>query len=257
MHELRIPIWGEARVGLEHAALLRDPVFRGRAVPHGDGAPVLLIPGFLAGDSSLATMASWLRRIGYQPCAARIRMNVDCLARAVDRLEDELDAIVSRCGRPAMIVGQSRGGMMARVLGVRRPDDVEAIVCLGSPLVDQLSVHPFVRAHVQTVALLGSLGVRGLFSRSCGSGECCAGARADAVAEWPAGVRFTSVYSRTDGIVNWRACLDPAARQVEVRSSHIGMGLNRQVLRVVAEVLAGTDAAEPTVAEPSALRQAA
>jgi pimeloyl-ACP methyl ester carboxylesterase len=238
MDELRIPIWGEARVALEHAALLRHPIFRGDQVPRGDGAPVLLIPGFLAGDSSLTLMAKWLRRIGYEPCAARIRLNVDCLSRAVDRLEDELDRIVERHDRRVAIVGQSRGGMMARVLAVRRPDAVEAVVCLGSPVVDQLSVHPVVRANVETVALLGSLGVRGLFSRRCRSGDCCAHARAQAAESWPEGIRFTSVYSRSDGIVNWRACLDPAAHHVEVRSSHVGMGLNPDVLRVVAEALA-------------------
>jgi triacylglycerol lipase len=239
VQQLRIPIWGEGRVAFEHAALLRDPVLRGDGVPHGDGAPVLLVAGFMAGDPSLSTMARWLRRIGYRPCRARIRANVDCATRAIDRLEEQADVIAERFGRPVAVVGQSRGGSLARVLAVRRPDLVERIVTLGSPLLDQLAVHPLVRAHVTAVGLLGTAGVPGLFSRSCLSGECCALAREQVVGAFPADVGFVAVYSRSDGIVDWRACLDAAARCVEVRSSHVGMAVNAEAYRVVAEALAG------------------
>lgn len=235
--QLRIPIWGEARVALEHAALRRHPVFRGGGVPLGDGAPVMLVPGFLAGDVSLGVMAGWLKRIGYRPCRAGIRVNVDCTSRAVERLEGQLERFADRHGRKVTIVGQSRGGSLARVLAVRRPELVTGIVCLGSPVADPLAVHPFVRAQVEAVAVLGSLGVRGLFSHACRFGSCCRQVREEAAAQWPAGVGFTSVYSRSDGIVNWRACLDPHARQVEVRSSHIGMSVNPAVLQVVADTL--------------------
>jgi triacylglycerol lipase len=237
--QLRIPIWGEARVALEHAALRRHPVFRGDGVSPGDGAPVMLVPGFLAGDVSLGLMAGWLKRIGYRPCRAGIRINVDCTSRAIDRLESQLERFADRHGREVAIVGQSRGGSMARILAVRRPDLVAGIVCLGSPVVDPLAVHPFVRAQVEAVAMLGSLGVRGLFSHACRFGSCCLQTRVDATAVWPEHVGFTSVYSRSDGIVDWRACLDPHARHVEVRSSHVGMSVNPAVFQIVAETLGG------------------
>jgi pimeloyl-ACP methyl ester carboxylesterase len=236
--QLRIPIWGEARFGLEHAALRRHPVFRGQGVVSGDRAPVLLVPGFLAGDVSLAVMAQWLERIGYRPCRAGIRANVDCTSRALERLEGQLERFAERHGRKVAIVGQSRGGSLARLLAVRRPDLVAGIVCLGAPVIDPLAVHPFVRAQVEAVALLGSLGVRGLFSHACRFGTCCRQARLDATAAWPEHVAFTSVYSRSDGIVDWRSCLDPQARHVEVRSSHVGMAVNAAVYQVVAEALA-------------------
>jgi pimeloyl-ACP methyl ester carboxylesterase len=237
LSHLGIPIWREARLPLEHAALLRDPVFRGRGVPAGDGAPVLLIPGFLAGDPSLTVLSRWLERIGYTPCRAGIRANVDCTARALERLEDQLEQLAEEHGRPVRIVGQSRGGSMARVLAVRRPDIVDSIVTLGAPLSNQLAVHPLVRAQVRAVALIGSLRVPGLFSYDCAEGACCAQAREDAAAAFPAGVGFTSVYSRSDGVVDWRSCLDPAASQVEVDSTHCGMAVNGGVFRVVAEAL--------------------
>jgi pimeloyl-ACP methyl ester carboxylesterase len=139
-----------------------------------------------------------------------------------------------------MIVGQSRGGSMARIIAVRRPDLVAAVVCLGSPVTDPLAVHPFVRAQVEAVAILGSLGIRGLFSHACRFGDCCRQTRADAAAPWPAEVGFTSVYSRSDGIVDWQACLDPDAQHVEVRSSHVGMAVNPAVFQVVADALAAS-----------------
>src|SRR5437588_5314290 len=133
LHELRIPIWRETRIALERAALSRDPVLRGHGVPRGDGRPVLLIPGFMAGDLSLGVMAAWLRSLGYRPCRAGIRANVDCSARALERLEGQLERLADRHGQKVSVVGHSRGGSMARVLAVRRPDLVRAIVCLGSP----------------------------------------------------------------------------------------------------------------------------
>jgi pimeloyl-ACP methyl ester carboxylesterase len=235
---VRIPIWGEARFALEHASLRRHPVFRGDGVRGGDGAPVLLVPGFLAGDLSLGVMAQWLSRIGYRPCRAGMRANVDCTSRALERLDAQLERFAERHARKVTIIGQSRGGSMARILAVRRPDLVAGVVCLGSPVMDPLAVHPFVRAQVEAVALLGTLGLRGLFSHACQFGSCCRQARADATAPWPEEVPFVSVYSRSDGIVDWQACLDPHARHVEVHSSHVGMSVNPAVFEVVAEALA-------------------
>jgi pimeloyl-ACP methyl ester carboxylesterase len=235
---LTIPIWGESRVALEHAALLRDPVLQGEGVERGDGAPVLLVPGFLAGDPSLTTMARWLRRMGYRPCRAQMRVNVDCAARGVERLEVALERHAERHGRKVAIVGQSRGGVMARLLAVRRPDLVDRIACLGSPLTDQLALHPLVRVQVTAVGLLGTLGVPGLFRYSCQDGACCAEVREQMDAPFPGNIGFTSVYSRSDGIVDWHVCLDPAAEHVEVSASHIGMAVNPQVFRAVAGALA-------------------
>jgi hypothetical protein len=120
---------------------------------------------------------------------------------------------------------------------MRRPELVRAIVALGSPLTDQFAVHPLVRAQVTAVGVFGTLGVPGLFGKGCGDGACCAEARAQSTAPFPRGVGFVSVYSRSDGIVDWRACLDPGAKHVEVRASHIGMSVNAEVYRAIAVAL--------------------
>jgi triacylglycerol lipase len=234
----RPPLWREARIGLEAAALLRDPVLRGRGVPDGRGRPALLIPGFMAGDGSLALMADWLRRSGFRPARAGMRSNVGCAGNGLPALEERLERVVSEQGQRAVVIGQSRGGSQAKVLASRRPDLVCGIVTLGSPQVDPLAVHPVVRLSVEAVSRLGSLGAPGLFKRDCLEGDCCASFWKSLAAPLAPEVGFVSVYSRSDGIVDWRACLDPNAdQQVEIRASHCGMAVSPAAWRAVAEAL--------------------
>jgi triacylglycerol lipase len=221
---------------------------------------VLLIPGFLAGDGSLAAMAGWLKRAGYRPARAGMRANVDCSGAAVERLEPRLDRVVREQGKRAVIIGQSRGGGLAKVLARRRPDLVAGIVTLGSPQVDPLAVHPLVRLQVAAVGALGTLGAPGLFRRSCLGGECCADFWQDLSGPLPPGVGCVSVYSKTDGVVDWRACLDPSADElVEIRSSHLGMAVSPAAWRAVAAALERFRSADARsgAAKPRRLRRAA
>src|SRR2546423_6241018 len=96
---------GELRWQLELYRLLADPVFRGAGVPRGDGAPVVLIPGFLAGDASLSVMRGWLRRLGYDAHGSGMRANVDCSDRAVDALELRIDTPAAQSARRAAPIG--------------------------------------------------------------------------------------------------------------------------------------------------------
>jgi triacylglycerol lipase len=247
----RPPLWREARIGLEAAALVRDPIFRGDGVADGRGQPVLLIPGFLAGDPSLSMMAGWLKRTGHRPSRAGIVANVNCSAVVLPRLETRLERLVALQGQRAAVVGQSRGGTLAKVLAHRRPDLVSGVVALGSPQIDPLAVHPVVRLQVEAVSRLGSLGAPGFFKRSCLDGDCCAAFWEDLAAPLPPGVQLVSVYSKSDGIVDWRSCLDPHATElVEIRASHCGMAVSRAAWRAVADALAGFRAAEASRRRP-------
>jgi triacylglycerol lipase len=233
------PLWRESRMAVEAAQLLRSPVWRGEGVERGYGRPVLLVPGFLAGDGTLGTMAKWLRDNGYWTRRAGIRSNIDCSEKACDLIEERLEALAGRTGRRVAIIGQSRGGVLARAVAVRRPDLVSGIVTLGAPTVSMLRIHPLVLLQVGLVGALGTGRVPGLFSMSCLRGSCCAPFRADVAADFPGDVGYVCVYSRSDGIVDWHACLDPAARElVEVRASHCGMAVNRAVYEHVARALA-------------------
>ena len=232
------PLWREARIGLEAAALVRDPIFRGDGMTDGRGRPVLLIPGFLAGDGSLSMMAGWLKRTGYRPSRAGIVSNVNCAGVLLPRLEQRLERLVDLQGKRAAVVGQSRGGTLAKVLARRRPDLVSGVVALGSPQVDPLAVHPLVRLQVEAVSRLGSLGAPGLFKRSCLKGDCCSSFWEDLAGPLAAGIPLVSVYSKSDGVVDWHSCLDPHATElVEIRASHCGMAISAAAWRAVADAL--------------------
>jgi pimeloyl-ACP methyl ester carboxylesterase len=215
------PLWRESRMGLEWAALRRSDVFRGAGVPDGGGRGVLLIPGFLAGDGSLGTMTQWLRAAGYRTKRAGIRSNIACSEVACSRLEERLECLTARTGQRVVIVGQSRGGVFAKALGARRPDLVAGVVTLGGGPVP------------------------GLISWRCLRGECCARFRDALTGPLPPEVGYVALYSRSDGIVDWRSCMDPDADAcVEVHASHCGMGMNAEVYRAIARALGGFDTDE-------------
>ncbi len=236
-----VPLRGELRYGLELARLIADGEFR-RPVRRAGAPPVLLVPGFMAGDQSLAVLGGWLRRRGSRTATAGMLLNVDCAEQAARRIERRLAQLAERTERRVVVIGQSRGGELARVLAVRNPDTVSTLVMLGSPVLDPLSIGPSVMNAVRSVARLGDMGMPGMFTSECGDGECCAAFRDDLRAPLSQDVRAVAIYSRSDGVVSWRACLDPCATQVEVDSSHSGMSVNRAVYRVLAEILEAEEA---------------
>ena len=232
------PPWGELRYGGELASLLARIALRG-SPRAGQAQPVLLIPGFMAGDGSLAVLRRWLERRGHRVSMSGMRVNVDCAERIVGRLQTRLRALASEAGQQAFVIGQSRGGALARCLAVRNPEAVCGLVMLGAPVRDPLAISAPVQRALALLARLGDLGAPGMFSSSCRDGECCAEVRHDMLAPLSSHIRAVAVYSRSDGVVDWRACLDPHAEAVEVRSSHCGMSVHGQVYELLERVLDG------------------
>jgi pimeloyl-ACP methyl ester carboxylesterase len=204
---------------------------RGGAVRGGD--PVLLVPGFLAGDGTLALMARVLRAEGFRTYRSHIHANVGCTQNAAAQLESRLESIAIRRGSRVQVVGHSLGGMLARGIAVRRPDLVSNIVTLGSPMLAPGAHHRSLSASVDVLVRLSQAGVPGLMAADCVRGGCARQSFAETREPLPADVGFTAVYSRRDGIVDWRACVDPLADAVEVTASHLGMAWDPRVLDVV------------------------
>ena len=149
-------------------------------------------------------------------------------------LERSLEKIHASFGR-VVIIGHSLGGMYALELAVRRPDLIERVITLGSPIRSaEDSCHTLVLATVRLISLLRGLD-HGCLTSSC---PCII----DPVGRRPGEVPTTALYSRTDGVVHWESCVDPCGattvENVEVTGSHIGMAVNADVYRVVAERLA-------------------
>jgi triacylglycerol lipase len=234
--------WGrhvhELRWQAELARLTVDPVFHGRGVPRGDGRPVVLIPGFMAGDGSLSVMAGWLERIGYRPHASGIVLNVDCSDRALKRLEARVERCAERAGAKAALIGHSRGGHFAKALAHRRPDLVCSVVSMGAGLDNPFDIS---RPTHGALALVRAVHARTTDRRArhgCLTAACHCDFRAHYDAPFPEEIPLTSIYSRGDGVVRWEACLVPYARCVEVTGSHVGLAFNRKAYRAVAEALA-------------------
>lgn len=207
--------------------------------------PVVLVPGFLAGDGSLRFMASALRRQGFRTYRSHIHANVGCTLNAAAQLEARLESVAARRGSRVQIVGHSLGGMLARGLAVRRPDLVSGIVTMGSPMLAPGAHHGSLRASVEMLVRLSRAGVPGLMSEDCVGGACARQSFDESRLPLPVGVGFTAIYSRRDGIVDWRACVDPLAHAVEVRTSHVGMAVDPRVIdQVVAALTASRSALE-------------
>jgi triacylglycerol lipase len=203
-----------------------------------DADPVVLVPGFLAGDASLSVLARALRAQGHRTYRSHIHANVDCTARAVTQLETRLESVTARRGRRATVVGHSLGGLLARSLAVRRPDLVAGIVTLGSPMLAPGAHHMALTRSLEALTRLSRVGVPGLMAMDCVAGDCARTSFDESRLPVPPDLSFTSIYSRRDGIVDWRACLDPLATTVEVHSSHLGMVVDPATIRVVCGAVA-------------------
>lgn len=213
----------------ELSALLRDPVFRGRGVPRGDGRPVLLVPGFLAGDWTLRVLHSWLERIGYRSHLSGIVFNVEHSERLIARLRRKVGEIAKESGSRVSLVGHSRGGLLAKVLAQRRPQAVEQVIALGSPLADWTDLAALTHHAVGVVtranelALGRRLNVEGRFTYDL---------------KLAPSVPTTSIYTPTDDVVNFRSCLRPDIPALPVWGTHNGLVVNPEVYRLVGRLLA-------------------
>lgn len=229
-----------------YAASVRGRRRRARATPYAGRAaqraedPVLLVPGFFAGDGSLGLMARELRRHGFRTYRSQMRANVGCTLDAAAQLESRLESIAIRRGSRVQIVGHSLGGMLARGVAVRRPDLVSGIVTMGSPMLAPAAHHVLLSGGVDLLVRLSRAGVPGLMSADCVAGECARTSFVESRTPLGPGVGFTAIYSRRDGIVDWRACIDPTAHAVEVSVSHLGMALDPGVIDEVARALRRT-----------------
>jgi pimeloyl-ACP methyl ester carboxylesterase len=229
--ELRPPSLGlllaEVRGIFEfNASLLLSPLLM--RAPRGDGHPVLTVPGFLASDLSMRPMRRYLRELGYDAYAWKMGRNIGGVSRMRAALKDRLAGIHAATGRKVSIVGWSLGGVYARDLALQAPDMVRCVITLGSPFAGDVRATNVTRLYE---ALSGE------------AVEDQSELRAAIAGDLP--VPASSIYSRTDGVVNWHTCLlrpSDTAENIEVHlASHIGLGVNAAALWAVADRLAQTE----------------
>ena len=206
-----------------NASLLLSPLLM--RAPRGDGHPVLTLPGFLAGDPSMAPMRRYLKELGYDAHAWNMGRNTGGIVRMRAALRERLAGIHESCGRKVSIVGWSLGGVYARDLALQAPHMVRYVVTLGSPFANDVRATNATRLY-----------------------EVLSGEAVDDNPEFREAIAgdlpvpTSSIYSRADGVVNWQTCLlrpSVTSENIEVYlASHIGLGVNPAALWAVADRLA-------------------
>jgi pimeloyl-ACP methyl ester carboxylesterase len=214
----------EARAVLEfNTSLLLSPLLL--RAPRGDGHPVLALPGFLATDISMAPLRRYLKQLGYDTWGWKMGRNLGGIASRRNALKALLTEISTVTGRKVSIVGWSLGGIYARDLALQLPEMVRSVITLASPFANDVRATNATRLYE---ALSGE------------TVEANSGLTRAIAGDLP--VPATSIYSRTDGIVNWRTSLlkpSDTAENIEVHlASHIGIGVNAAALWAVADRLA-------------------
>jgi len=250
--EAQTSLWRELFWTAEWVDLRMSSVYHGAGIPRGNGQPVVVVPGFLGTDAHTSEMRGWLKRLGYATYPSGIGRNMDCPDVSLEKLEEALESVARSSGQSARIVGHSLGGVLARAAAVRRPDLVSQVITLGSPL-RAFSAHPLL---LWMAGLLGNLTPSPSVSPRRHDDHVhdsgCACELLEALGQpLPLAVHRTSIYSRGDGIVDWRTCVDASpGHNVEVSASHLGMLVNKDVYMAVAEALAvpaGSEATAPAL----------
>jgi hypothetical protein len=204
--------------------------------PRGDGHTVVDVPGWKAPELSGAPLRAYLRVLGYDALGWGFGTNTGDPRRDVDRLARRVLKLADERGPGISLVGWSLGGVIAREVARRHPEVVRRVITYGTPVVGGPRFTAVARA----------------FGPRAGVASRVVAERLDA--ESPIQVPLTVVFTRRDGIVSWEACIDrfsPYAEHVEVLSTHLGMGVDPDVWRLVADRLAGgvrgTHGQEPEV----------
>jgi hypothetical protein len=218
------------RAGMEACTLPLSLPLLMLDAPDGDGHRVLVIPGFLAGDRSTAVLRKFIDKLGYEALPWDLGRNNGGQAQH-EELIRHFEELVEESDEPISIVGQSLGGVYARELARLRPDSVRMVMTLGSPFgaFNKTNSHPFMLRLFETMA-----------------GVTPEQAREQRLTTDPRiapPVPCTAIYSKSDGVVPWQSCieyLDTTNENVEVFSSHIGMGFHPHVLHVIGDRLGQT-----------------
>lgn len=239
-----LAVWREAFAGLDWLSLRTSAVYYGFGVPHGDGSAVVVVPGFLGSDRYLLELYHWLARIGYRPYYSKIGRNADCPDFLLRRLLATIDRAHAETGAKVRLIGHSLGGTLARSAAIRRPQHIAQAITLGSPL-RFARVHPAALAAAAVVRQnihrqrSPSTANGGRRPAACYTESCTCGFVSTVQQTPPPSVARASLYTKTDGVVDWHCCLDESGGlNIEVKSTHCGLAFNPQVYRILARLLA-------------------
>jgi hypothetical protein len=240
-HEaVTLPIWNELLIGIEMVYLRLSPVYWGFGIPPGDGSAVVVIPAFLMTDLYLTEFRSWINRIGYKAYFSGIGVNAECPNLLIQyKLNKTIQKAYKETGRKIHLVGHSLGGVIARAAAHQMPDRVASVISMGAPF-RGVSLHRSVLRAAQMVrGLILERHGEGVLP-ACYTAACTCNFLESLAVKLPKSVFQTAIYTKSDGIVDWRVCrTGHPGVDYEVSATHIGLAFNPIVFDVVAHRLAG------------------
>ena len=218
------------RCAAEYAQFRKGwPALRAKS-PKGDKHPVLVLPPFTGNDMITAPLRNALAEVGYKTYGWEAGSNLGLNDKKSQHLHDLLKKIYEENGRQKVsLIGLSLGGIIARELAREHPEMVREAISVNTPFgvgMSEESVPPLLVATIQLLSdAKFSLNSEGMTGRLV----------------TPPPVPTTSIFSKTDGIAGWRACLNPKspkAENVEVSGCHVGGFWNLEAVSVILDRLA-------------------
>jgi hypothetical protein len=210
--------------------------------PRGHGQPVLVLPGYGAGDGSTAFLKTYLRLLGYRVSGWHLGRNSGNVAELMPRVLRRVLSMHKRAQQRVHLIGWSLGGFIAREAARERPDLIHQIITLGTPVIGgpkyTVVAHRFRRRGIDLDAMEAEIASRNSIRLR---------------------TRVTALYSRYDGVVAWQACIDENGKNVEhveVTTTHMGFGFSPQVYKIIAQRLSDSGSACPDAPSRTAVREA-
>ncbi len=192
--------------------------------PRGHGHPVLILPGYGAGDGSTAILKSYLLMLGYHARGWGLGRNNGETSELLPRILKRVSSLARRNKQRVHLIGWSFGGYLARELARERADLIGRVITLGTPVVG---------GPKYTVV------ANWLRQRGIDVDEIAAEVeRRNKIAF---NTPVIAIYSRRDAMVAWQACIDHNAlnvEHIEVRTTHFGLGFSPDVYKIIAQRLA-------------------
>jgi len=206
----------------QNALLKKTPTLKER--------PIIVLPGFLAADWTTSEIRKFLAQKGQNVYGWDAGMNTGPSHRILNHLKNHLDEIYDvHNGQKVTLIGHSLGGVFARELAKNFAEKIEQVITLGSPF--RAAHHP------QSVAPI----VRLVFDTMNGNNHAYHKDKPiSKQAHFPPPVPTTSIFSKSDGVVNWQTCLNPRqprSENIEVYGSHCGLVFNKLAMIVIADRL--------------------
>ncbi|HKY07426.1 MAG TPA: alpha/beta hydrolase [Candidatus Binatia bacterium] len=193
--------------------------------PRGNGQPVLILPGYGSGDVSTALLKGYLRLLGYRARGWGLGRNNGDPVALLPRILKRAAGLARRYDCKVHLIGWSFGGYLARELARERADLIGHVVTLGTPVVGGPKYTVFAKLFqnrgIDVEAIAAAIEIRNRLSMC---------------------TPVIAIYSRRDGVVAWRACIDnngANVEHVEVYTTHFGLGFSPEVYKIIAQRLAG------------------